>query len=264
MDMTQLQDGQRLAAEKNFMKILVLADIHANWPALQAIRESFDACFFLGDLVDYGSNPAPCVDWVQHHATAAVRGNHDHAVAQRIVARGGTGLRRLAAATRPLQWQALQPQQMKFLSRLPVTLNLELGGLRFALVHATPRDPMDEYLTDDPAGWQQRLNGTEADFVLVGHTHVPFCLELNGVKVVNPGSVGQPRDGDPRCAYAIIDDGKVHLCRVEYDIDATLRHLREAGIVGEILEIAEATLRSGGLVPARFPRDRPEDSGTES
>jgi putative phosphoesterase len=246
------------------MKILVLADIHANWPALNAIRETFDACFFLGDLVDYASNPAPCVEWIQQNVTAAVRGNHDHAVAQRIVARGGTGFRRLAAATRPLQWQALLPRHMKFLSRLPVTLNLQLGGIRFVLVHATPRDPMDEYLIDDHAGWQSRLNGTDADIVLVGHTHIPFRLELDGVQVVNPGSVGQPRDGDPRCAYAIIEDGKVHLHRVKYDIDATLAHLRNSGIAADALDLAEATLRTGGLIPGKLIRAQDESDNIRS
>ena len=246
------------------MKILVLADIHANWPALAAIDETFDACFFLGDLVDYASNPVPCVDWIQQHVTAAVRGNHDHAVAQRIVARGGTGFRRLAAATRPLQWKVLQPRHLKFLARLPVTLNLQLGGIRFALVHATPRDPMDEYLIDDPAGWQARLNGTDADIVLVGHTHIPFRLELDGVQVVNPGSVGQPRDGDPRCAYAVIEDGKVHLRRVEYDIDATLAHLRESGIDADALELAESALRTGGLMPGRLFKEGGEPGNGRS
>ena len=134
------------------MKILVLADIHANWPALSAIDESFDACLFLGDLVDYASNPVPCIEWVRDNATAAVRGNHDHAVAQKIVARGGTGFRQLAAATRPLQWKVLSPQHLKYLARLPVTRHVRLEESRFALVHATPRDPMDEYLVDDPAG----------------------------------------------------------------------------------------------------------------
>jgi putative phosphoesterase len=230
------------------MKILVLSDIHANWPALAAIRETFDACFFLGDLVDYASDPIPCVDWIQQHVTAAVRGNHDHAVAQKIVARGGTGFRQLAAVTRPLQWQVLQPRHLKFLARLPVTLSLTLGGIRFVLVHATPRDPLDEYLTNDPEGWKSRLNGTEADIVLVGHTHIPYQLDLDsGVSVVNPGSVGQPRDGDPRCAYAVIDNGKVELRRVKYDIDATLKHLRASGVAGDALELAETTLRSGGL-----------------
>ncbi|MEO1997136.1 MAG: metallophosphoesterase family protein, partial [Planctomycetaceae bacterium] len=87
------------------MKILVVADIHSNWRALEAIDEQFDACLFLGDLVDYGTEPAPCVEWVRSQATHAIRGNHDHAVAQRIPARGGQGFKALTAATRPIHWQ---------------------------------------------------------------------------------------------------------------------------------------------------------------
>ncbi len=240
------------------MKILVLADIHANWPALSAIRETFDTCLFVGDLVDYGASPVPCVEWVQAHATASVRGNHDHAVAQRIVARGGTGFRQLAAATRSLQWSRLAPRHLKFLARLPVTRHLRLGETRFVLVHATPRDPMDEYLIDDPAGWQARLTGIDADIVCVGHSHVQFHLEFDGISVLNPGSVGQPRDGDPRCAYAVIEDGKVRLQRVEYDIDATVRELREAGLERSVLEMAESALRTGGRLPIRLADSRPE------
>jgi putative phosphoesterase len=234
------------------MKILVLADIHANWPALSAIRETFDACLFLGDLVDYGSNPVPCIEWTRTHATAAVRGNHDHAVAQRIVARGGSGFRQLAAATRPLQWDVLAPSHLKYLARLPVTRHLRLDSIRFALVHATPRDPMDEYLVDDPAGWQARIEGLDADILCVGHSHVQFHLDFGGVQVLNPGSVGQPRDGDPRCAYAVIEDGKIALRRVEYDIDATIAHLRQSGVNGAVLEMAESALRTGGRLPFRL------------
>jgi diadenosine tetraphosphatase ApaH/serine/threonine PP2A family protein phosphatase len=108
---------------------------------------------------------------------------------------------------------------------------------------------MDEYLVDDPAGWQSRLEGIDADILCVGHSHVQFLLDLNDVRVLNPGSVGQPRDGDPRCAYAVIDDGRVQLRRVEYDIDATVAHLRAAGINGAVLEMAESALRTGGKLP---------------
>lgn len=233
------------------MKILLLSDIHANWPALSAIRETFDACLFLGDLVDYGSDPAPCVDWVREHAFAAVRGNHDHAVAQRIIARGGPGFRELAAATRPLNWEVLNAPQLKYLARLPVTSSFVLDGLRFLLVHATPRDPMDEYLIDDPAGWQMRLQGIESDIVCVGHSHVQFHLDLKGIQIINPGSVGQPRDGDPRSAYAVIEDGRIRLERVEYDIEATLQHMRAAGLSPRALELAESALRTGGRLPNR-------------
>jgi putative phosphoesterase len=233
------------------MKILLLSDIHANWAALSAIRESFDACLFLGDLVDYGGNPVPCIEWVRSNARAAVRGNHDHAVAQRIRARGGPGFRELAAATRPLNWQLLDLVHLKYLARLPVTARIELDGRRFLLVHATPRDPMDEYLIDDPAGWQSRLKGIEADFVCVGHSHIQFHLDLGGIQIINPGSVGQPRDGDPRCAYAVIEDGKVRLERVAYDIDAAVANLRDAQIAPGALALAESSLRTGGRLPPR-------------
>lgn len=230
------------------MKILVLADIHANWPALAAIREPFDACLFIGDLVDYATDPNPCIDWVRSHALAAVRGNHDHAVAQRVAPRRGAGFRSLAAATRPIQWKLIDPPRMKFLARLPVTRRLSLDGRSFYLVHGTPRDPLDEYLTADAEAWRKRLESIDADFVCVGHTHIPFHLDLGRIQVVNPGSVGQPRDGDPRCSYAVIENGEIRFCRVEYDVEATLRQMRQSGLDPAALEMAEQVLRTGGLM----------------
>jgi putative phosphoesterase len=236
------------------MKILILADIHANWPALSAIHETFDACFVLGDLVDYGTDPVPCVEWVSRYATCSIRGNHDHAVAQRVPARGGPGFRSLAAATRALQWKLLEPLHIKYLARLPVTQTLRLDNRNFLLVHATPRDPLDEYLLQDPAGWKARLESVEADFVCVGHSHVQFQLDIKGVQVINPGSVGQPRDGDPRCAYAIIENGRVEFRRVEYDIDATLRQMQEVGVEPWAVAATASVLRSGGkLLPEQVP-----------
>lgn len=231
------------------MKILVLADIHANWPALAAIRETFDACLFAGDLVDYGTDPIPCIEWVRQHATAAVRGNHDHAVAQRVAAKGGEGLRTLTAATRQIHWNILSSSHTRYLARLPVTQHVTIGDQRFFLVHGTPRDPLDEYLEADPEAWSARLEAVEADFVCVGHTHVPFHLKLERMQVLNPGSVGQPRDGDPRCAYAVIEDGNVEFRRVEYDIDATLHQMRQAGVNGPAYRLAECMLRTGGKLP---------------
>jgi putative phosphoesterase len=231
------------------MKILVLADIHANWTAFAAIQEAFDACLFVGDLVDYGTDPLPCIDWVRRHSTAAVRGNHDHAVAQHVPVRGGNGLRTLSAATRPIHWDLLGSAHTRYLARLPVTKHVTVGDHRFFLVHGTPRDPLDEYLTADAEGWTACLSEVDADFVCVGHTHVPFHLKLDRLQVLNPGSVGQPRDGDPRCSYAVIEDGNVEIRRVAYDIDATVRQMRQAGLGGPALELAETMLRTGGSLP---------------
>lgn len=234
------------------MKILLLADIHANWVALSAIQESFDVCLFLGDLVEYGTEPIPCIDWVRQHAHVAIRGNHDHSTAQRVLTASGTGCRRLAAATRAQHVATLSPTHFKFLARLPVTTTVTLGDKSFYLVHATPRDPMDEYLGHDSQAWTQRLQGIEADFVCVGHTHVPMELDLRGRTLINPGSVGQPRDGDPRAAYAVIENGKVSFRRAAYDIDAVIRQMRSAGLDPDAIAIAEDMLRTGGR-PVKNP-----------
>ena len=135
---------------------------------------------------------------------------------------------------------------MGFLARMPVTRYISLGDHTFFLVHGTPHDPLDEYLSDNPQLWQKRLENIEADFVCVGHTHLPFHLDLGGIQVLNPGSIGQPRDGDWRGSYAIVEDGHVRFHRFEYDVEATLQEIRDSGIEGEALRTAEMALRQGG------------------
>lgn len=228
------------------MKILLLADIHSNWPALSAIRESFDACLFMGDVVDYAADPAPCIEWVRQHATAFVRGNHDHSVAQRVHVRPGGTFRVISAALRTMHQEVLSDDQLTWLARMPVTRYLTLDGLRIMMVHASPRDPMDEYVADSEEQWKIRLESVEADIVCVGHTHVPMHLRVGDIQVINPGSVGQPRDGDPRASYAVLENGKVSFRRVKYDIDQTVHQMRAWKISENVVEMAEAVLRSGG------------------
>ncbi len=237
------------------MKILVVADIHSNWPALSAIKESFDACLVLGDLVDYCTDPVPCLEWVRTHATAAIRGNHDHAVAQRIPVRKQTGLGKLAAAARPLHWDRLSGSDIKYLAQLPVTRRIELDGKRFFLVHATPRDPFDEYLKEDQAQWAARTENVDADYVCVGHSHQPFELNVGHTTIINPGSVGQPRDGDPRAAYCVIENGEVSFRRVPFDIDAVIKHMRESGLEEDVVALAEHFMKTGGRLPVVLDRE---------
>ena len=205
------------------MRVLVLADIHGNRAALDAIREPFDVCVCAGDLVDYGPEPGPCIDWVRANAAHCVRGNHDHGVAQDVELQGVGGFRYLTAVTRPLSVAAVTPEQRRYLADLPTSRMFTLAGKRFLMVHATPRDPMDEYAPADLNFWKPRLAGLNVDYLLVGHTHQPYTLQVNGTLVVNPGSVGLSRDGDPRAAYAIIDGDEVQLKRIEYPIEETVR-----------------------------------------
>ena len=233
------------------MRILVVADIHANWPALAAIDEPHDVCLCLGDLVDYGPDPAECVRWAMKSAHHAIRGNHDHGVAQDVAVTGENGYRYLTKVTRPSQWASLDAEERGYLLRLPLTLRLVLDGRRFLLVHGTPRDPLDEYVMSDPETWESRLEGVDADFVCVGHTHMQFHLRVGRVQVLNPGSVGQPRDGDPRAAYAVIDDGRVALKRVEYDVEESIRRVLETDLPDRAKAMLMANLRGGRLAQPR-------------
>jgi putative phosphoesterase len=228
------------------MRILVIADIHANWPALQALQEPHDICLCLGDLVDYALEPAPCIDWVRQHARYAIRGNHDHGVAQFVTVNGRNGFKYLTGATRVLTQQLIGDEERRFLGAMPVSQDATLDDTRFLLVHATPRDPLDEYAPADIDFWARRLEGVEADVVCVGHTHQPYVLEIGHQLVINPGSLGQPRDGDPRGCYALIEDNRVELKRVEYPIEDTIRVIQESALPDEAKELLAGVYRTGG------------------
>jgi len=228
------------------MRILLLADIHANWPALQAIKdEPFDVCLVLGDLVDYGLEPAPCIDWVRQHATHAVRGNHDHGVAQMVRMQGKSGFKYLSGVTRALTQERLSSDDRRFLGAMPVTRRATLENTRFLMVHATPRDPLDEYAIADADFWERRLHDVDAQVICVGHTHHPYVLEVGEKLVINPGSVGQSRDGDPRASYAVIEDFKVDLKRVEYRVEDTVATVTASALPDAAKEMLIEVFRTG-------------------
>jgi putative phosphoesterase len=228
------------------MRILLTADIHANWQALQAVAaEPHDVCLCLGDLVDYGVEPAPCIDWVRRQVRYAVRGNHDHGVVQNVTVNGKSGFKYLTGVTRPLSRSLLGEDDVRFLARLPVTRTITIDNLRFLLVHATPRDPMDEYAVADIDFWTKRLQNVEADVICVGHTHQPYVLEVGDKLVINPGSVGQPRDGDPRAACAVIQDFKVDLRRIEYAVEDTVAAVRASSLSDSIKDMLVDVFRTG-------------------
>lgn len=233
------------------MRVLVIADIHGNRAALDAIQEPYDLCVCAGDLVDYGPEPGPCIDWVKEHATYCVRGNHDHGVAQNVEVQGVGGFRMLTALTRPLSVAAVTPEQRRYLADLPTSVMFSIAGKRVLMVHATPRDPMDEYAPSDPAFWKPRLAGLKVDYLIAGHTHQAYTLQVNGTLVINPGSVGLSRNGDPRAAYAIIENDAVTLKRVTYDVEATVRGT-EAQLHDPVArQMLVDVLRTGGL-PTRW------------
>jgi putative phosphoesterase len=248
------------------MRILLLADIHSNWPALQVVNERFDLCVFLGDLVDYGLEPAPCIDWVRKNCKLTVRGNHDHGAAQNVTVNGMGGFKWLTGVTRPLTRQRLTEPDRRFLMEMPVTRWATLNDLRFLFVHATPRDPLDEYAPASPEFWAKQLENLDADIVCVGHTHIPFVLDVGNKLVINPGSIGLPRDGNPRASYAVLEGRRVELKRIDYPIENSVQVVKNSALPDPAKELLIEVYRTGEAknpkVDSRIVRPRPSNQGT--
>jgi len=231
------------------MRLLIVSDIHANSVSLQHLKERADRVVFLGDAVDYGPRPAECVAWVRDRADFAVRGNHDHAVACDADPQCSPAYREMAEATRALHKHMLVPEDKAFLQDLPLELYFEFGGARFYAVHASPGDPLYRYLPADIPDEQLALEVAriEADTILMGHTHLPSVRRIGTKLIVNPGSIGQPKDGDPRAAYAVWEDGRVLLQRYSYPVEKTVRQLQTQSLPAAVIGDLSRVLRTGRL-----------------
>ena len=219
------------------MNVGVISDVHGNKVALDAVLEDLppvDALVCAGDVVGYNPWPAECVDELRERDVPTVMGNHDRAVAS------GTTFRfnNMAAAGVKYAREELTEDQLDWLESLPDE-RVELED-RLKLVHGHPDDP-DRYTYPDEFS-ARMLEGE--DVLVMGHTHVQHCERYGEGIVLNPGSVGQPRDGDPRAAYAVVDlDGMgFDLYRVEYDIDAVIDAVEAAGLperIGQRLKMGQ-------------------------
>ena len=222
------QSGNRTKADRgktSAMKVAVLSDVHSNWVALQAVLADLpdvDAMVCAGDVVGYNPRPAECVDAMVERDVPTVMGNHDRAVA------GATsfGFNSMAQAGVEHSRSELDDDQLEWLWSLPDQLRVFDGRVR--LVHGHPDDP-DRYTY--PEDFAPDLLDDE-DVLVMGHTHVQHHEVYEEGIVMNPGSVGQPRDRDERAAYAILDlDGlAVEEHRVNYDIPAVQQAIDEAGL----------------------------------
>jgi putative phosphoesterase len=204
--------------------IALVADIHGNWPALQAVLGELDAAgccavVSLGDVAGYYPQLNECARELERRSVVNVLGNHDHYFLT------GEDCPRSRSATTCLrhQRQVATSASRAYLARSKPFVRLH--GI--AMVHGGWNDPLDEYLIE--AG-EEHFEGLPGRIFASGHTHVPVVKRWGDRTYVNPGSVGQPRDGDPRAAYALVESDRVELRRVPYDVDAAAAAAKAAGL----------------------------------
>jgi diadenosine tetraphosphatase ApaH/serine/threonine PP2A family protein phosphatase len=230
---------------------LILSDIHSNIEALQSVIDladnlgGFDQIWHLGDVVGYGPDPAACIDLLRGYDHLGVAGNHDLAVLGKI---GLDYFNTHAAAAARWTREQLGEDHLEYLGGLPLRLETH----DFTAVHASPRSPIEEYVLSVPTA-AENFRHFDTKRCLVGHSHFPFLCQQQGESaeffefpvglpvslepgrfIINPGSVGQPRDGIPTASFAIYDsslDSITHL-RAEYDIPLTQRKIRDVGLPG--------------------------------
>ena len=239
------------------MRYLVISDIHGNLAALEAVLDDapeFDEMWCLGDLVGYGPSPNECIERVCEWPLTSLAGNHDWAALGKLDL---SSFNSIARAANEWTQEQLTSSSRTFLSGLPTSL--QNGD--FTLAHASPREPVWEYIMDTNTAYQN-FDHFSTPYCLVGHTHVPVIFKLDEdhqrcstllpplpepVKfgshraIVNPGSVGQPRDGDPRASYAVLNDSEMlwTFHRVEYPIEETQARMRSVGLPQRLIDRLE-------------------------
>jgi putative phosphoesterase len=235
------------------MRILLISDIHANSWALHAVVQDagpVDQILCAGDTVNYGPRPGAVLDWLRCISAVTVRGNHDHAVAFAVDPKASPAKQRLAPVLRDWTRRQLEATDLGWLLSLERRLMWQHAGCRFMLVHGTPLDPLYDYRLTPSASeglLDELTQGVKADVLLVGHTHLPLLRKHRDLTIVNPGSVGQPLDGDPRAAYAVWDDGEITLRRVEYDRTAAIDALARLPLDHKLIADLQNTLSRGSI-----------------
>jgi putative phosphoesterase len=231
-------------------RVAVITDIHANLPALEAALArvedlGIERVYCGGDLVGYGPHPDEVCALIAERDIPTIYGNYDHAIARDQDDCGCAYVtpHDRALGQRSVEWTLANTgaAAKAFMRELPFDLRFEVGATSVHLVHGSPRK-VNEYLFEDkPDSLYERLAAAEeADVLVFGHTHKPWVRSVGGVLFVNCGSVGKPKDGDPRGAFAVLEATPsgvdVTIERVAYDAEAVAAEVRAAGLPGEFAD----------------------------
>ncbi|HUS79089.1 MAG TPA: metallophosphoesterase family protein [Patescibacteria group bacterium] len=240
------------------MKIAVFSDIHSNRHALQTVletieKESVDVVACAGDLVGYGPHPNEVIDEIKRRGFPTIMGNYDEGVG---FDRDDCGCAystpvEVETGRASLQWTKAEvtADNKAFLRSLPSQVLWEREDERILMVHGSPRR-INEYLYEDRRTdtIERMLKPLDIDALIMGHTHLPYHRIVDGVHLINDGSVGRPKDGDTRACYAVIDTGddyRVEFRRVPYPVEEVAEAMNERGLPRWLSEY----LRYAGKMP---------------
>ena len=231
-------------------RVAVITDIHANLPALEAVLEAIegtglDAVYCGGDLVGYGPHPNEVCRLIEERGILTIYGNYDYAIGRDSEDCGCAYRdqhdRELGQLSVAWTLEHTDQRSKDFMRRLPFDLRFDMGGRRVRLVHGSPRKVNEYLFADKPARTFKRIAaGADCDVLAFGHTHQPWVAEYGGVLFVNCGSVGKPKDGDPRASFAVLEVAESELSatieRLEYDAESVAREVTESGLPAEYAE----------------------------
>lgn len=241
------------------MRIALISDVHANLPALQAVlrdidgRRDVDTIYHLGDLVGYAPWPNEVVEAIARRGIAGVAGNYDSTVATDYKHCGckyeDPTQEELSHLSYAWTREHVAAETKRFLGALPFRLDLRplgghVAGPRLILVHGTPTLNTLYWTEDRPDDFCRTMIAQagmrEGDVLAFGHTHLPWQRVVDGVQLVNTGSVGRPKDGDPRAGYVLLTFGAgspaIEVVRVAYDVARTQAAIRESGLPDEFVD----------------------------
>lgn len=228
------------------MKIGVLSDIHGNLRALEAILRTFqlrsvEKIICLGDMIGYYHHSLEVLNLLMKVNVISILGNHEAYLLGYL-------------NCSPEKWQAYfldpikenaSPKHLEWLSALSKSLEIDINGRHIAFFHGSPWDPLEEYIYPDSNKFDDFAT-LHWDYIFLGHTHYPMFKQVSNVNIINPGSCGQPRDGDLRASAAIFDSEKeqIFFIRESYDIQSTIKEARLAGVSSAVIKKLEQGVRT--------------------
>jgi putative phosphoesterase len=245
------------------LNILILSDIHGNTDALKAVLEHanrWDSIWVIGDLVDYGPEPQIVIDMIRDiKPDFILMGNHDYAVAFNVDCRCAPNIHDLSEYTRKyISYRLISRDQIEWLKGLAIKMEKTIEGKKVLAVHGSPRNPLYGYIEPSmsldeikfaltPSLYALKPRPVERDIVVIGHSHKPMKIYVDNILVINPGSVGQPRDGIPKASYAVFntEQSVFEIHRVEYDIEKVVGKLRSLKIEDRYMQWLEKILKTG-------------------